>query len=66
MADADDTLFNSSDLASLYEDTCAKAPKGFRVIVQAAQRIEACSELFYTSVLVNNCVLLRGMLDSGN
>lgn len=66
MGDGDKSLSDSYDLASLYEDSCAKAPKGSRVVVQAAQKIEAFSELFYTPVLVNNCVQFKGMLDSGS
>ncbi|XP_038128016.1 uncharacterized protein LOC119774555 [Cyprinodon tularosa] len=50
----------------LFEDTCAKAPKGSRVVIQAAQKLQAFSELFYSPVLINHSVQLKGMLDSGS
>jgi hypothetical protein len=54
------------DLAQLYEESCAKAPKGTRIAIQATQRIKAFGELFYAPVLVNHSVQLRGMWDSGS
>ncbi|KAG1950297.1 hypothetical protein F2P79_010868 [Pimephales promelas] len=62
----DESLFDGHDPARLYEDCCAKAPKGTRIVIQATQRIEAFSELFYATVLVNHSVQLKGMLDSGS
>lgn len=45
---------------------CAKAPKGSRTVIQATQKIQAFSDLFYASVLVNQSVQLKGMLDTGS
>lgn len=61
-----ESLSNICDLADLFEDTCAKAPKGSRVVIQAAQKLQAFSELFYSPVLINHSVQLKGMLDSGS
>lgn len=66
MGIVDESLFDMHDPACLYEDCCAKVPKGTQIVIQATQKIEAFSELFYVTVLVNNSVQLRGMLDSGS
>lgn len=66
MGDLDNSLSESHSLIHLYEDSCAKAPSGSRVIVQATQKIQTFCELFYVSVLVNQSVQLKGMLDSGS
>lgn len=66
MGDVNVSLSDTSDLASLYEDRCAKAPKGTKIVIQATQKLQAFSELFYAPVLVNHSVELKGMLDSGS
>lgn len=66
MGKVGDSLSDLHDLSDLYEKSCAKAPKGSRVVIQATQKIQAFSELFYAPVLVNNSVQLQGMLDSGS
>lgn len=66
MGIVDESLFDTHDPAHLYVDCCAKAPKGTRIVIQATQKIEAFSELFYAPVLVNHSVQLKGMLDSGS
>ncbi|XP_066566330.1 uncharacterized protein LOC136753848 [Amia ocellicauda] len=66
VGNVDESLFDTCDLANLYADSCAAAPKGSRVVIQAAQKIQAFGELFYTPVLVNHNVQLTGMLDSGS
>lgn len=66
MGFVDESRSDSDDPAHLYEDCCAKAPKGTRIVIQAAQKIEAFSELIYAPVLVNHSVQLKGMLDSGS
>lgn len=62
----DESLCDANDPAFLYEDCRARAPNGTLIVVQAAQKVEAFSELFYASVLVNHSVQLRGMLDTGS
>jgi len=62
----DESLSEVCDLAQIYEDSCAKAPEGYRMVIQATQKIQAFSELFYAPVLVNHTVQLKGMLDSGS
>ena len=66
MGDIDESLFETCDLAQLYKDSCAAAPRGSQIVIQAAQKISAFGELFYTPVLVNHHVQLRGMFDSGS
>lgn len=66
MGIVNESLFDTHDPARLYEDCCAKAPEGTRIVIQATQKIEAFSELFYATVLVNHSVQLKGMLDSGS
>lgn len=62
----DDSLSDAHDLAHLYEDCCAKAPQGTRIIIQATQKIEAFSEFFYAPVLVNHSMQIKSMSDSGS
>lgn len=66
VGDVDESLSEACDLVHLYENSCTKAPKGSRVIIQATQRIQAFSELYYALVLVNHNVQLKGMLDCGS
>lgn len=66
MGIVNETLSDTHDPARLFEDCCAKAPEGTRIVIQATQKIEAFSELFYATVLVNHSVQLKGMLDSGS
>lgn len=62
----EESLSEATDLAQLYEDSCAKSPTGSKIVVQATQTIQAISELFYAPVLVNHSVQFKGMLDSGS
>lgn len=66
MGNVKESLFETCDLAHLYEGSCGEAPEGSRVVIQATQKIQAFSELFYTPVLINHSVQLKGMLDSGS
>lgn len=66
MGIVNESLSDTHDPARLYEDCCAKAPEGTRIVIQATQKIEAFSELFYATVLVNHSVQFKGMLDSGS
>lgn len=66
MGDLDDSLSVGQTLTQIYEDGCAKAPSGSRVIVQATQKVQDFCELFYVPVFVNNSVQFKAMLDSGS
>lgn len=66
MGIVDESLSDAHDPARLYEDCCAKAPDGTRIVIQATQKIEAFSELFYAPALVDHSVQLKGMLDCGS
>ncbi len=56
----------SVDLHHFYENACAQAPTGTKVISQNVQAVEAFNELFYAPVSVNNVFLMKGMLDTGS
>ncbi len=56
----------SVDLHHFYENACAQAPTGTKVIAQNVQTVEAFDELFYAPVSVNNLFSMKGMLDTGS
>ncbi|KAI2646524.1 enzymatic polyprotein [Labeo rohita] len=56
----------SVDLHQFYENACAQAPTGTKVIAQNVQTVEAFDELFYAPVSVNNVFSMKGMLDTGS
>lgn len=66
MGELTESPLDTCDLAWLYEDRCAKALEGTKIVIQATQEIQALSELFYAPVLVNHSMELKGMLDSGS
>lgn len=66
MGNVIDSLTVNSDLTWMYEKCCAEAPEGSKVVIQAAQKVEATGELFYVPVIVNHHGPFRGMLDSGS
>lgn len=55
-----------ADLHQFYENACAQAPAGTKVIAQNVQVVEAFNELFYAPVSVNNVFSMKGMLDTGS
>lgn len=57
---------DESDLELLYVNACSVVSEGHQVIVQESGKVPAFSELFYTQVMVNDKVELKGMLDSGS
>ncbi len=54
------------DLESVYSDFCSNVDDKTKVIFQNVQRLNTKDDLFFTDVLVQDGVLLRGMLDSGS
>lgn len=56
----------SVDLHHLYENACAQAPTGTKVIAHNVQAVEAFDELFYAPVSVNTLFQMKGMLDTGS
>ncbi len=56
----------SVDLHHFYENACAQAPTGTKVIAQNVQAVEAFDELFYAPVSVNNLFSMKGILDTGS
>lgn len=54
------------DLESVYSDFCSNIDDKTKVIFQNVQRLNTNDDLFFTDVLVQDVVLLRGMLDSGS
>lgn len=54
------------DLESVYSDFCSSVDDKTKVIFQNVQRLNTNDDLFFTDVLVQDVVLLRGMLDSGS
>ncbi len=61
----DETLI--SDLEQQYVNACHAESDGTCVIyAQNMQKIKAFDDLFYTSVIVNDHIQLRGMLDTGS
>lgn len=66
MGGEEDTLYSVPDPHAVYVNSCKNLPKGKTVILVGSQRVEAASELFYSSVSVSDKCTLRGMLDSGS
>lgn len=62
------SYFSSTDddIQSVYSYFCESVPKNNTVIFQNTMRITQNDSLFYTSVLVQDKVELKGMLDSGS
>ncbi len=54
------------DLESVYSNFCINVDDKTKVIFQNVQRLNTKDDLFFTDVLVQDGVLLRGMLDSGS
>ncbi|KAL0194912.1 hypothetical protein M9458_008484, partial [Cirrhinus mrigala] len=64
--DTSEEPLESVDLHQFYENACAQAPVGTKVIAQNVQTVEAFDELFYAPVSVNNVFSMKGMLDTGS
>ena len=60
---SDNTL--SDDLQSVYESVCESVPSQ-TVILQNTQRLNGLDSLFYTPVVLNECVTVNAMLDTGS
>lgn len=56
----------SDDLQSVYESVCESLPSHQTVILQNTQRLNGSDSLFYTPVVVNGCVTVTAMLDTGS
>lgn len=54
------------DVASIYSEFCSSVEDKTKVIFQNVQKLNTNDELFFTDVIVQDTVLLRGMLDSGS
>lgn len=59
-------LSNEEDLQSVYEESCKTLSHGNEVIYQNVHRVGEADNLFYTTVRVNEQVLLQALLDSGS
>lgn len=67
MGKVGETLDSSeTDLELLYVKACSAVQEDYQVVVQGPAEVPAFSELFYTQVLVNDKVKLKGMIDSGS
>lgn len=66
MGDQHETLIGDEDLELLYVNACSAVPEGLQVVVQGSGEVPAFSELFYTQVVVDDKVELKGMIDSGS
>ncbi len=60
------TSFDSDDIESVYTFLCENVPKSSKVIFQNTMRTAQSESLFYTNVLVQDKVELKGMMDTGS
>ena len=60
------TSFDSDDIESVYAFVCENVPKSSKVILQNTMRTAQNESLFYTNILVQDKVELKGMLDTGS
>ncbi len=60
------TSFDSDDIESVYSFLCENVPKSSKVIFQNTMRTAQSESLFYTNVLVQDKVELKGMMDTGS
>lgn len=60
------TSFDSDDIESVYAFVCENVPKSSKVILQNTMRTPQNESLFYTNILVQDKVELKGMLDTGS
>lgn len=60
------TSFDSDDIESVYAFLCENVPKSNKVILQNTMRTAQSESLFYTNVLVQDKVELKGMMDTGS
>lgn len=61
-----DSLSYAPDLQSVYEAASESLPTHSRVIVQRMQCLNGSDSLFYTPVIVNGCITVKAMLDTGS
>lgn len=54
------------DLESLYSTVCEEIDQNVTVIVQNTQKLSMHEGLFYTDVLLENTVTVKGMIDCGS
>ncbi len=60
------TSFDSDDIESVYTFLCENVTKSSKVIFQNTLRTAQSESLFYTNVLVQDKVELKGMMDTGS
>lgn len=60
------TSFDSDDIESVYAFFCENIPKSSKVILQNTMRTAQSESLFYTNILVQDKVELKGMMDTGS
>lgn len=60
------TSIDSDDIESVYSYLCETLPKSRKVVVQNTMRTAQSDCLFYATVLVQDKIELRGMLDTGS
>ena len=59
-------VYNCDDVESLYSSACASAGPGVNIIYQNIQAVAPNDDLFYTCVVVNDIIEVKGMIDSGS
>lgn len=60
------TSVDDDDIESVYAFVCENAPKSSKVILQNTMRTAQSESLFYTNVLVQDKIELKGMLVTGS
>lgn len=60
------TSFDTDDIESVYTFFCENVPKSSKVILQNTMRTAQSESLFYTNILVQDKIELKGMMDTGS